>query len=70
MRVHLRIESENPAHTRFTLFVNGACCGPEQTMRSDEFRVFSEMLGLGKRENELEVTRSSGHKNLNKLRLG
>jgi len=70
VRVHLRIESENPAHTRFTLFVNGACCGPEQTMRSDEFRVYAEMLALGKRENWDEVTRSSGHKNFNKLRLG
>ena len=70
MRLHLRIESESPAHTRFTLFVNGACCGPEQTMRSEEFRVYAEMLALGKRENRVEVTRSSGHKNLNKLRLG
>ena len=70
MRLHLRIESENPARTRFTLFVNGACCGPEQTMRSEEFRVYAEMLALGKRENRVEVTRSSGHKNLNKLRLG
>ena len=56
MRLHLRIESENPARTRFTLFVNGANCGPAQTMRSEEFRKFAEMLALGKRENELEVT--------------
>jgi len=70
MKLHLRIDSQNPAHTHFTLFVNGACCGPVQTMRSEEFRAFSEMLALGKRENRVEVTRSSGHKNLNKLRLG
>ena len=69
MKLHLRIESENPAHTRFTLFVNGANCGPAQTMRSEEFRKFAEMLGLGKREHMLQVT-ASRHKYLNKLRLG
>ena len=63
MRLHLRIESENPAHTRFTLFVNGANCGPAQTMRSEEFRKFAEMLALGKRENRVEVTSARESKN-------
>jgi len=60
MRLHLRIESENPAHVRFTMFVNGVCCGKAQTMRAEEFQEYVSWLGRGKRENGFEVTSTFG----------
>lgn len=43
MRIHLRVEVEDPGHTTFTMFMNGGNCGT-LTMRNDEFNEFRDIL--------------------------
>ena len=46
MKITLRADSTNPAHTRFTVFVNGANCG-QLTMRVDEANAFYMIVSNG-----------------------
>lgn len=46
MTLHLRFDSANPAHTRMTLFVNGASAG-QLCMRPDEADAFQLALERG-----------------------
>ena len=40
MKLKLRIDKQNPEHTHFTVFCNGANCGT-LCMRNDEFKSFT-----------------------------
>ena len=46
MKIHLKINSSNPKHTRFTVFINEANCGT-LTMLNDEFASFHQIVAMG-----------------------
>jgi hypothetical protein len=46
MKIHLRVNSTNPRHTRFTVFMNGANCGT-LVMTNEEFEKFRDLLRRG-----------------------
>ena len=46
MKIHLRVNSSNPRHTRFTVFMNGANCGT-LVMTNEEFEKFRDLLRRG-----------------------
>jgi hypothetical protein len=46
MKIHLRIDSSDPSHTRFTVFANGANCG-DLCMTTNEFANFHQIVNLG-----------------------
>jgi len=50
MKIHLKINSSNPRHTRFTVFTNGANCGT-LIMTNEEFKRFCDLLRKGARNN-------------------
>lgn len=43
MKLHLRADSANGAHTRFTVFMNGANCG-ELCMTEEEALFFHQII--------------------------
>ncbi len=45
MKLHLRADSANGEHTRFTVFMNGANCG-QLTMREEEAVFFHDLVIL------------------------
>lgn len=51
MKIHLRADSTNKEHTRFTIFIDGKNCG-DVCMGTREARAFSNMV-----ENGMEVNR-------------
>ena len=46
MKIHLRFDDSNPAHTQMTVFINGANCG-RLVMRTEEACSFHQILGIG-----------------------
>ena len=46
MKIHLRVNSINPRHTRFTVFMNEANCGT-LVMTNEEFEKFRDLLRRG-----------------------
>lgn len=46
MKIHLRVDTANDTHTRFTCFVNGASAG-QLCLRADEFKDFATILRQG-----------------------
>ena len=48
-RIHVRVDDTNVAHTRLTVFVDGANCG-NLTMRTIEAITFMETLDFGSYE--------------------
>ena len=45
MRIHIRFDSSNIIHTRFTIFINGGNCG-QLCMRTNEACNFHQLLQM------------------------
>ena len=64
MNIHLRIDSTNAAHTRFTVFLNGANCG-QLCVTNEEFSmvstIFAYWVSSDKNEPKLDSYERTGH---------
>lgn len=59
MKLHLRADSANGVHTRFTVFMNGANCG-QLCMTEEEAIFFHEIVIRSKYKIEKDKVYSSG----------
>jgi len=46
MKIHLKVNSSNQRHTRFTIFTNSANCGTLM-MTNEEFKKFHQIIAIG-----------------------
>jgi hypothetical protein len=49
MKIHLRVDSSNAAHTKFTVFMEGGNCG-QLTARTEDFFNFYQLILRGSRD--------------------